>query len=60
ERFGHRIIMAVATPAHARRQVIVVRQKRCQSSLPYWLPWTPFEASSHYQYAVDLPVLISQ
>lgn len=34
ERFGHRIIPAVATPAHARGQV-VARQKRCQSSLPY-------------------------
>jgi len=21
---------------------LLARQKRCQSSLPYWLPWTPF------------------
>ncbi|WP_263755328.1 hypothetical protein, partial [Klebsiella pneumoniae] len=35
--FGHRIILAVATLVHARCQVIGP-QKRCQSSLPYWLP----------------------
>lgn len=33
ERFGHRIILAVATPAHARRQVIGPAE-----ALLYWLP----------------------
>ena len=57
EQFGHRIILAVATLVHARCQVIGP-QKRCQSSLPYWLPWDVNRANNNHNIYLRLWVSI--